>query len=114
MKKINFILVVGIALSVVNANAVIVIARSTLDRVYPHADGEIRLTVTNAAEGEKCLPDPQGNRFLKIRQDQQGVTAQAVKNMLATALAAKVSKSEVSIYFEDSNSSCYVSRLSIN
>lgn len=81
---------------------------STIKWVYPQADGSFVLTF--AADPPTCT-SASSPKYLLVMAGQNGVTADGVKSMLATSLAAFAMGAQVQINFDDATSNCYVNRL---
>lgn len=81
-----------------------------ITRIYPQADGSIVLTVDN--DNNTCT-NSASPKYYQLTVGQNGVTADALKNMLAVALSAFAMNRTVSINISDSTPNCYVNRLFI-
>ena len=81
-----------------------------ITRIYPLSDGSVVLTIDN--DNNTCS-SPSNPKYYQITVGQNGVTADALKNMLAVSLSAFAMNRSVSINFSDSSSYCYVNRLYI-
>ncbi|AWF80685.1 response regulator receiver protein [Microbulbifer sp. A4B17] len=81
---------------------------STVTRVYPHGDG--RFVITFADDSASCTNgvDP---KYHWVKVGENGVTEEGLNLMFAAALAGAAAGKEVRINFDDSTSSCYISRL---
>ena len=83
-------------------------------QVQPYADGSFTIQLDTDA-GSTC-PNQAGSggadTYL-VKSGQNGVTADAVRNMLSVALTAHSLGRQVSLYYDGATSSCYVNRLLI-
>lgn len=82
---------------------------STVSRVYPQADGSFVVTFTSDV-GSTCT-SASSPKYYNVAAGQSGVTADAVKAMLAIVITAYSMGSSVAINFDDATSNCYVNRL---
>ena len=85
-------------------------ATAAVSSVYPLANGSFVLTLTTSPPG---CPSTSNPKYLYVVAGENGVTADGVKAMLATALTAAVAGKQLSVAFDDSSASCYVNRLSL-
>ena len=79
-----------------------------ITRVYPQGDGSIILTVDDDNNSCPAVGVP---KYYSIVVGQNGVTADALKNMLAVALSAFYTHTVISINISDTTTNCYVNRL---
>lgn len=100
-----------LALSTLPATAADVWHSGTITHVYPLAEGSV--VVSMSSDSASCTsasaPD-----YYYIQVGQNGVTAEGLRNMLATVLAAFAMGKTVSINFSDATAQCYINRLVIN
>lgn len=82
---------------------------STVQSVYPAADGRFVLVFTSPHV--KCT-NPDG--YFTVSPGENGASEAGVKNMYAAALAGAATGNPVSVFFEDATPSCFVNRLSVN
>jgi hypothetical protein len=79
-------------------------------RIYPTADGSVRLSfVTDHA----TCTNADSPKVYYITVGQNSVTADGLKAMHATALTAFAMERQVSIAFDNATASCYINRLII-
>jgi formylmethanofuran dehydrogenase subunit E-like metal-binding protein len=78
--------------------------------VYPLSDGSF--VIIFASSQPVCTNDPTAQYFY-VSPGNNGVTADAVKAMLATSLTAYALEKKISLAFESASSYCYVNRLQI-
>jgi len=84
--------------------------QSTLQSVYPLADGSFVLIFTQSGSNCHSLNSPP---YFYVTAGQNGVTADGVKAMLATALTAFSLGKTLAGAFDDSTPNCYVNRFSM-
>jgi len=77
--------------------------------VYPLANGSFVVTLNT--DPPNCTAN--SPKYLRVVAGENGVTADGVKAMLATALAALAAGKQLQVAFDDSTSNCYVNRLLI-
>jgi len=92
------------------AYAAEVLHTAYVTRVYPQADGEIRLSFSS--EHPNCT-NTATPKWYFIKVGQNGVTADGLRAMHATALTALAMERRLTIAFDDSLSGCYINRLQI-
>jgi hypothetical protein len=85
-------------------------ASSTVKYVYPLADGSVVLALMDSPPTCTNTANP---KYLQITVGQNGVTADALKNMLATALTAFAMDAQVQVNFDDATNDCFVNRLAL-
>jgi len=79
-----------------------------LKRVYPTADGSVRLSfVTDHA----TCTNADSPKVYYITVGQNGVTADGLRAMHSTALTAFAMERQVSIAFDNATANCYINRL---
>jgi len=78
--------------------------------VYPQADGSFVLGFVNDAGTCSNTNSP---KYFYVVAGQNGVTADGVKAMLATALTAFATGSSLSGAFDDATPACYINRFSV-
>lgn len=84
--------------------------QSTVKFVYPLGDGSFVLGFVNDAGTCTSTNSP---KYFYVVAGQNGVTADGLKAMLATALTAFSTGSTLSASFDDATSSCYINRFSM-
>ena len=85
-------------------------AAGTIRNVYPMADGNFVITLNTSPS---TCPGSQNPKYLWVVVGQNGVTAEGVKAMLATALTAAATEKPITLAFSDSTTYCYVNRFSM-
>ena len=85
-------------------------ASGQLKYVYPLNDGGFVISLTQNPASCASAANP---KYLHVRVGFNGVTADGVKAMLATALTAIAAGNELQIAFDDSTPDCNVNRLRI-
>ena len=83
---------------------------STINQVYPTADGEVILILDTDSNYCTSANSPD---YYYLSVGQNGVSADALKNMLATILAGAAAGRTFWINFDDSTAQCYINRLSL-
>lgn len=81
---------------------------SKIKWIYPLSSGAVILTFE--IESPTCNPGATTNYHL-ITVGENGVTQEALENMLAVALTAATTGRAVSINFDDATTYCYINRL---
>jgi hypothetical protein len=81
-----------------------------LKRVYTMADGSFVIMLQT---DPPACPAPSSPKYLWVTPGQNGVTADGLKALLATSLAAIAAGRPIEVAFSDSTTSCYVNRLLI-
>ena len=84
--------------------------QSTVKFVYPQGDGSFVLGFVSDAGTCSNVNSP---KYFYVVAGQNGVTADGVKALLATALTAFATGSTLSVAFDDATASCYINRLSV-
>jgi hypothetical protein len=102
-----FVVLLGLAGGAQAANQYF---QSTVQAVYPLADGTFVLIF---AQSSPSCHSPNSPQYFYITTNQNGVTADGVKAMLATALAAFAMGKTLAIAFDDSTQYCYINRFSM-
>jgi hypothetical protein len=92
------------------ADAAVAYMQSTVKFVYPLGDGSFVLGFTNDAG---TCASPNSPKYFYVMAGQNGVTADGVKAMLATALAAFTAGYTLWIAYDDATTSCYINRFSV-
>ena len=85
-------------------------AAGTVKNVYPMADGSFVITLSTSPA---TCPGAQNPNYLWVVVGQNGVTADGLKAMLATALTAAATEKPITLAFSDSTTYCYVNRFSM-
>jgi hypothetical protein len=85
-------------------------ASGTLKSVYPLSNGSFVVIFFTSPAACTNANNP---RYLLVSAGENGVTAEGVKAMLATSLAAFVAGKQIQLAFDDSTSSCYINRMAI-
>jgi hypothetical protein len=80
----------------------------TLRAIYPMADGSFALAFTTDAAACPAPPNP---KYYYVTVGQNSVTEEASKKFYATALAAFLNGTPLSIVFSSNTTNCYVNRL---
>jgi len=82
-----------------------------IKQVYPLSQGDFILTFEQ--DSPACL---NGNtpKYYYVAVGQNGVTADALKNLLSVSLAAAAQRKTVVINFNDQSTACYINRLSVD
>ncbi len=75
--------------------------------IYPMADGSFAIGFEAAAP---ACSNSGSTRYVYVAVGQNGVNADGIKNMLATALTAYSMGKSLSIAYDDSSYFCYVNR----
>lgn len=83
----------------------------TLQYVYPLANGSFIIAFTTNPSG--CSSTTTPYKYLYVASGQNSVTADGVKNMLATSLTAFALGRTLSIAYDDATSNCYVNRMTV-
>jgi hypothetical protein len=107
LRMVFFTLVLGWSVSV---QATTQYFQSTLQSVYPLADGSFVLIFSQSGSNCHSLNSPP---YFYVAAGQNGVTADGVKGMLATALTAFSLGKTLAGAFDDSTPYCYVNRFSM-
>jgi hypothetical protein len=97
-----------LALAAAPADAADIWHVSTIKYIYPQANGTIVLAF--ATDSASCTSTATPD-YYTIAVGQNGVTAEALKHMLAVALSAFALEKQVSINFSDTTTACYINRL---
>lgn len=107
-----FVLAVATALLLLPGllNAATVSINTRIDRIYPQAGGIviINLVTDHASCTSASSPD---HYYLEVNQN--GATDLGFQNLYAAALAAMTSQLDVTVWFDDSTSECYISRIRV-
>ena len=82
----------------------------TVKMVYPLANGSFVLILNTSPPSCPSAGNP---KYLYVVAGENGVTADGVKAMLATALTAAAAGKQLQVAFDDSTVSCYVNRLAL-
>lgn len=83
-------------------------ADGTLRLVYPQGDGSFVIALTTGPA--QCLSTA-NPKYLHVVPGQNGVTADGVKALLASSLAAMAMGKLINVAFDDSTAYCYVNRI---
>ena len=81
---------------------------STIQQVYPQADGSFVLAFYT--DNANCT-NASSPKYYYVTAGQNGVNADGVKLMFASALAAAAQQRTVTIVFSDTTVNCYINRL---
>ena len=100
----------GLASMTGTANAADAWATDTVNQVYPLGNGSFVIVLVNSPP---ACPNTNSPRYLYVVAGENGVTADGVKAMLATSLAAMAMGKQLQVNFSDSTASCYVNRLMV-
>jgi hypothetical protein len=79
--------------------------------VYPQGDGSFVLGFVPIAGSLNACSSAAGVKYTFVQVGQNGVNADGIKNMLATALTAFALGKSVGISYSDASSSCFVANL---
>jgi hypothetical protein len=82
-----------------------------LQMVYPQGDGSFVLGFVPIAGSLNACSSAAGVKYTFVQVGQNGVNADGIKNMLATALTAFALGKSVGISYSDASSSCFVANL---
>ena len=96
-----------------SANAAVAWIQSTVKFVYPLGDGSFVLGFANDAGTCTSPQPPPSSKYFYVVAGQNGVTADGVKAMLATALTAFATGSSLAAVFDDATPQCYINRFSM-
>lgn len=88
-----------------------VLHSSPIKAIYPLANGSFILRLVN--EAPTC-PSTTTPKAYYVQVGQNAVTADALPMLYAASLAAAAQGLPITIFFDDSTTSCFVQRLSIN
>lgn len=107
------ILVIVVATSFVYASAFAAPTwhTSTIRTIYPNANGDVVITFNTDAPTCTSATTPD---YYYVRVGENGMTLDGLKQILAVALTAATTRSDVTINFEDASSGCFVNRLFVN
>lgn len=83
---------------------------STIDSVYPLADGSFIIIFDDNAA---ACPNTKSRKYHFVAVNQLGVTEQAAKQIYAAALLALATDKQVRVYFDDSTPYCWIDRLRV-
>ena len=108
MKSILVILLMSFSFKVFAAG---VWHSSTVNSVNPFATGSF--AVTFKTDSSSC-PNGSSPKKYYVEVGQNGVTQEAINKMYSAFIAAGMAGKDVSIYFEDSSTGCYINRLSVD
>jgi hypothetical protein len=81
---------------------------STIKAVYTQSTGSFILVFNTQYGAPPCNSQPQ---YFYVTVGENGVTAEGVKSLLATSLAAASQHQTVEVAFDDTTSQCYVNRV---
>jgi hypothetical protein len=107
IRMIAWIMMAGF---VSTASAVDVWHQSAVRSVYPQANGSVVLVL----DQHVSCSNANNPQYYHIVSGQNGVVADGVKTMLATALVAFATGKSISLVFDPSTTFCYVNRLSVS
>jgi hypothetical protein len=82
---------------------------STVKHVYPLASGDFVIVLT--VDPAQCTATGPG-KYLYVAVNENGMTIDGRKAMLAVALQALATRGQISVAYDDSTPSCYVNRIS--
>jgi hypothetical protein len=82
--------------------------QSTIKNVYPFPDGSFVLVLNTATTS--CTNPA---LYYYVMAGQNSVTAEGVKALLASSLAAAAQSREISMAFDNATTACYVNRFAI-
>ena len=101
-------LAVAAALTPLRALATTFWHSGTLNWIYPQADGSVVLTFTT--DHPSCTNTASPKYYL-VMVGQAGVTADGMKNMVATALSAFAMGRTLNVNFDDATNNCFINRM---
>lgn len=81
---------------------------SRVKYVYPLSDGTFIIALIDNPPSCTNTANP---KYLLVSAGQNGVTADAVKNMLATTLTAFALDAQLQVNFDDATGNCFVNRI---
>ena len=112
MKLIRFaVLTLAVAIApLAPAVASLVEHVSTIDSVYPLADGSFIIIFDDNAT---ACPNTKSRKYHFVAVNQLGVTEDAAKQIYAAALLALAMDKQVRVYFDDSTTYCWIDRLRV-
>ena len=84
---------------------------ATIRSVYPLASGAFVLTF--ASDSPSCT-NANSPHYYRVEVGQNGVTAEAARNMYGLALAAATTGKPVTINFESNTANCFINRMAVN
>ncbi len=84
------------------------VAVDSIKYVYPLANGDFVLVLNSNPPTCTSASNP---KYLYVSAGENGVTAEGVKAMLATSLAAALAGKQLQVVFSDATASCYVNRM---
>jgi len=84
--------------------------QSTVKFVYPQGDGSFVLGFVSDAGTCSNVNSP---KYFYVVAGQNGVTADGLRAMLATALTAFATGSMLAAAFDDATANCYINRISV-
>ena len=83
---------------------------STIESVYPLADGSFIVTFDQNAA---TCPSTKSPKYHFVSSNQVGVTEEAAKRIYAAALLALAMDKQVRVYFDDSTMYCWIDRMRV-
>jgi hypothetical protein len=110
LRRLRAVAVAAGLLSCVVARSVVatdVWHTSTVRTIYPHADGSV--VVTFSTDSPSCT-SANTPHYYYVAVGQNGVTAEALKNILAAFLSAAAQGRTVQFNFSDTTTACYINR----
>lgn len=84
-----------------------------LQLIYPIGDGSFALGFVPTNSALTPCSSSGSTKYVFVTPTQGGVTEYGAKNLLATALTAFAMGKSVGVVFDDSSTSCFVKRLSM-
>jgi hypothetical protein len=81
-------------------------------QLYPLGDGTYVLVFNPSPDLPVCIGSV-GYRYMYIRGGQNGVTADGLKNIVATSLLGFAMERAIDVVYDNGSSSCFVNRISL-
>ena len=110
-RRFAAVIAVTILVSTASAQASTVWYQGSVQLVYPMNDGSFAIGVPTILP--VCSGTGQNGVYLYVMPEQNSVTADGAKNMLATVLTAFALGRSISVAYDDSTTNCYANRLLI-
>lgn len=109
-KRIFFVFFMGL----IFVNQVLAESRwhsSKVKILYPASDGSFVIRFEHDSTYCTSSSSP---HYYYVREGENGVSTEGVKNMLAVAMSAAALRKVVTINYQDNDSNCYINRLFVN
>jgi hypothetical protein len=113
LRKLMSHAIVGVVLATgaAEANAGEGWYQDNVKTVYPLSNGDFVVTFVNSPAACLSTSNP---KYFHVQVGNNGATADGVKGMLATALAAFLSGKKLTVVFNDASTTCDVNRMVIS